>query len=127
MIWEKVDKLGYKEQTEVRLTSLIQCMENMPASIVTKRLNKILNQCALNNCPNPPKHRRRAKYRWHSSLKPLAQTRKKAYLDHKHAHNHQDKQQLKAKATAAKRTLRKAQRQLAAQRRRDVKNGIITA
>ena len=127
VIWEKVDKLGYKEQTEVRLTSLIQCMENMPASIVTQRLNKILNQCALNNCPNPPKHRRRAKYRWHSSLKPLAQTSKKAYLDHKRAQNHQDKQQLKAKATAAKRTLRKAQRQLAAQRRRDVKNGIITA
>ena len=127
VIWKKVDKIRYKEQTEAQLTSLIQYMENMPASVVTQRLNKILNQCALKNCPDPPKHRRRTKYRWHSTLKPLAQKSKKAYHDHKNAQNYQDKQQLKAKATAAKRTLRKAQRQLAAQRRRDVRNEIISA
>ena len=127
MIWKKVDKLRYKEQTEARLTRLIQCMENMPASVVTQHLNKILNQCALKNCPDPPKHRRRTKYRWHSTLKPLAQNNRKAYHDHKNSQNYQDKQQLNATATAAKRTLRKAQRQLAAQRRRDVRNGFISA
>ena len=105
VIWKKIDKTRYKEQTEAQLTSLIQYMENMPASVVTQRLNKILNQCALKNCPDPPKHRRRMKYRWHSTLKPLAQKRKKAYHDHKNAQNYQDKQQLKAKATAAKKKI----------------------
>lgn len=41
--WDKVDKVKYKQLTEIKLAALVSQMENMPASLTAERVNTILH------------------------------------------------------------------------------------
>lgn len=126
--WDKVDKSVYKEATETKLGALLSQMYDLPAEIITSRLNCILQECATKACPPPPDRKRRTKYRWLSTFKPLADELSKRYknLQRLHRDTRKNSPQLQA-YKAAKRILRKAQRQAAAKRRKDIQQAIISS
>ena len=122
--WEKVDRSKYIEATEVQLKGLQDVMEDMPAHLITVRLNEILTRCATLSCPPPPKRRRKTRFRWSAGFKNLADNAMSAYHDYRKSKD--DREKL-AKLRAAKKVLRKAQRQASAKRREDIKTAIITS
>ena len=126
--WDKVDKPQYRDLTDTRLEALINNMEDMPACITTSRLNSILTECASKSCPPPPKRKRKTKFRWSSTFKPLAEESCAAHRDLCKARQmKEDDREQVTKLRAAKKILRKAQRQSAAKRRTDIKTAIIEA
>ena len=125
--WEKVDKAAYLSDTEVQLTALKASMDDLPASITADRVNSILTKCAIKSCPPPPKRKRRTKYRWYATFKPLAKNVIAAYRDHRDNKHSLHSGEKFAALKAAKKILRKAQRQAAARRRCDVTAAIITS
>ena len=125
--WDKVDKVQYRDDTDIKLRPLAESLDNLPASIITERLNKILSNCANEACPPPPSRKRKTKYRWSSNFKPLACKVKEAYKTYCQAKQTVQETEKLATLRAAKKLLRKAQRQAAASRRKDITCAIIVS
>ena len=122
--WDKMDKVKYRENTQVRLNALKALITDLPAEVITQRLNDILVHSAQEACPPPPPRRKHTKYRWRSAFKPLAINVNSAYLEYRKSGMSAEKL---TKLQTAKKILRKAQRQAAARRRNDINSGIIAA
>ena len=126
--WEKVDKVIYLNLTEARLQVLMKDIHQMPASIVTKRVNCILIECAVMASPPPPKRKRQSKFKWHPSLSHAARKAQECYRQLKGLHHDSSKYDTgKATLKVAKKLLRKAQHQLAASHRKKTIISIIDA
>lgn len=125
--WERVDYRRYAELTHKRVHILQSTADGIPNDVLADQLNDILLRSALEASPARPKKKSNRKRPWNPSLKPLVRNikalhyRVKTQLDC--PKNHPDQRALKA----AKKTLRRTQRQLAATRRNDVKTSIIQA
>ena len=126
--WSKVDLAAYTDSTETRLNCLGNQMEGLPASIIATRLNQILTDCAIEAAPPPTKRRKRTKYIWCAPFTALAQKANNAYKALKTINpDKRPKSPEQLAMLAAKKILRKAQRQVAAKRRRDVNTHIMDA
>ena len=125
--WDKVDIPAYRELTDAKLKALLSQINNMPASLIAMRINSILSECAKAACPPPP-NKRRNKYKWQASFKPIAKDVHTKYVNMQKVppQQRQNSPQMIA-YMAAKRTLRKAQRQAAAKRRKDIRTAIMDA
>ena len=124
--WNKVDKAAYKDNTDVRLQPLMNQMEDIPASILADRVNAILSNCATEAHPPPPKRRRKTKYRWQATFRPLSEKVTSTYKSLQQLRPTERPHSAQNQAhRAAKKLLRKAQRQAAAKRRNDIKAAII--
>lgn len=118
---EKVDEAMYLNRTELRLQALRKNIHQMPASIITERVNCILKECADTASPPPPKRKRKANFKWHPSL--CLAPRKASQCYHRLKGLLYDSQEYhihKAIIKVAKKLLRKAQRQLAAGHKREI-------
>ena len=126
--WDKTDKMKYMDLTELRLKILASHLEGMPAEVITDRLNDILVKSAVESCPPPPKKRKGTRYRWNPKLKEIIKDLKsKRYMLNQLDPNNRKHSEQNAAYIAAKRLLRRAQRQAAAKRQQDIKQGIMDA
>ena len=126
--WDKMDKVQYRDATHIQLTALLSNIDGLPTAIITQRLNKILTNCATQACPPPPQRKRTTKFRWCAKFKPLANDVRQAYREYRTPGLKIDQLNIRlTKLKAAKRILRKAQRQSAAKRRVDINSAIINA
>ena len=126
--WGKVDKIKYLDLTEVRLGVLQEYMDDLPSPILAHRVNTILQECGEESCPPPPKKksRKQTKFKWNPKVRGLVAEAKSAYHEFKlPTSSDLLKSARKAKLQAAKKVLRKAQRQAAAKRRLDINDSII--
>ena len=124
--WDKMDRVIYREETAVRLNALVSNMDGMPACLTVYRLNSILAESARQACPPPSKGRKNRKSKWYASFKPIVKDINKTYHEFQKVHPSLRKNSpLQAKLKTAQRILRKAQRQAAAKRRRDITAGVI--
>jgi hypothetical protein len=123
--WSTVDYQRYDTLTESRLKILENSLDGTPIDVIAAQLNDILVRSAAEACParKPLARRKPRKRPWNPQLKPLVQHAKSLYYKTKNSKNPGDILALKA----AKKSLRKAQRQAAAKVRRETKNSIITA
>ena len=113
--WEKVDKCQYLNQTNLHLQALVKNLHRIPVSIITEWVNSILTDCVCAASPAQPKRIRKTKFKWRPSLYQAARKATKAYRHLKSLHDNDPIYATrKASLRAAKKSLRKAQWQLAA-------------
>ena len=126
--WTKLDKTKYQEMAYSKLQALSNQLNDLPSELITARLNTILVECAEAACPPPPERRRNTTYRWHASFKAPAKNANTLYRAWKEAGSPKTPNNPHLSALkAAKKILRRAQRQAAARRRKDIKQAIITS
>ena len=126
--WDKVDREQYRESTDIKLSALNANMDGLPTCLIADRLNDILHSCALTACPPPPTRRRKTKFRWSSAFKPMALDANEAFRAYKKAPSNTILHTERLNTLkAAKKVLRKAQRQAAARRRWDINSAITSA
>ena len=104
-------------------------MEGLPPSIIIKRTNQILGNCAMAACPPIPKGMSKKRSRlWCANLKPLAKELVRLHRELKNLPAEERvKSPIQASLTAAKKILRKAQRLAAAKQRKDINDVIMEA
>ncbi len=121
-----MDKVIYTQLTDIHLEALLQQIDGLPAEVVTQRLNTILDESAREACPPPPRKKRKSKYKWHASFKPAAQKESDSYHELKKIKklDRPNSPQMLA-YRAARKILRKAQRQAEARRRIDIQESIM--
>ena len=127
--WKKADPAKYLDLTEQRLECLIEAGGlDLPAEALVDRINDILLQCASECGAHTPKPRckRSTKMPWNNTLKPLVKALKQSLWAWKSAGKPLESPEHTA-VKDAKRSLRSAQRQLAAMHRKEHFNNIMTA
>jgi hypothetical protein len=124
--WDKIDKTLYKVRTDMHLRVISSSINQMPVPLIIERVNKTLVESAQAAAPKRPIRLRKTKFKWHPSLTAAAKRANQCYRDLKTTSS-QDPNLSQRKATlqAAKKLLRKAQRQLAAKQRREYLQSIM--
>jgi hypothetical protein len=125
--WKKVDRCKYAALTEIHLDIILSDLQALPCSVIVERVNQILVDCAIQASPQIPKRKKARKFRWHPELVAAAKTATNTYKQLKRKENSPEYQSTKALHVAAKKALRKAQRQLAARDRRATNRDVIQA
>lgn len=128
--WNSVDKAAYSQETEVQLKCLQdQLSEDTPAEIVVLRLNKILTECCKDSTPPQPKSKsKNSKYKWNNNLRVLMKASKEAFWVWKSKGRPQSASNVDLNTMkAAKKALKRAQRYLTSQERRNRHTRIMTA
>ena len=126
--WDKVDHELYKTLTEAKLKALLATAKDLPHNIIVDRANAILVECAQQACPPPPKLKTKRKRPWCANIKPLVKHSLKLHLElNSLKPEERAKSELQTLVKAAKKVIRKAQRQAAAKQRADIRQAIITS
>jgi hypothetical protein len=123
--WEKVDLQRYKELTDAALQCLASSyLDNIHPPFLIDRINAILTSAAASAGAHTKKVKRRhTKSPWHETLKPLVKISKQLHYQHSQNPSTENHKKLKA----AKKSLRAAQRQMSANKRRKLHADIMNA
>ena len=125
--WEKVDYKMYEALTERRLRILLASTKDLPVDVIAEQVNDILVRSAKEASPPESKRQKTRKRPWNPEMKPLVKDIKKLHYKFAIKRPEDRSSQDLAALKAAKKLLRRAQRQTAAARRRDIKTSIMAA